>query len=301
MNQHPGYFKLGLFVILSLGLIVIFLIILGAGNFLKKEFMAETCFDESVQGLDVGSKVKYKGIHIGTVKSISNPAAVYARPSHYVLVTFSLSETAFLGEIGPTQALRFKKAVTKGLQIKLASSGITGGSYLETDYYPDPPPPMEIPWEPRHVYIPSRQSNIMALEESITRFARALEAADLPRIFAGIQTLVDGLNQKTKELDLATLSSESIELMKELQATNEKLSRVMDGIKAQPTLNHLEQAAQNIEELTRINADALTRTLNNFHLASEHLKQLIRELKIYPGRLFLEKPPPSPLDPGRKK
>ena len=301
MNRHLDYFKLGLFVILSLGLIVLFLIILGAGEFLKKEFMAETCFDESVQGLNVGSKVKYKGIHIGTVKSISNPAAVYDMASHYVLVTFSLSENAFLGEIGPTQAHRFKKAVEKGLQIKLAASGITGGTYLEADYYNNPSPPLEIPWKPLHTYIPSHKSNILELGETITRFTRAIEAADLPQIFAGIQNLLDGLNQKTQDLDLATLNTETIELVTGLRATNEKLSRAVDGLKTKGTLKNLEEATQALEDLVRLNTDPLTRTLDNFHQASEHLKQLTRELKLYPGRLLLEEPPPAPLEPGRKR
>lgn len=47
-----------------------FIIILGAGN-LSKNLILETYFDESIQGLDVGSIVKFRGVKIGTVKEIT--------------------------------------------------------------------------------------------------------------------------------------------------------------------------------------------------------------------------------------
>jgi len=50
MTQKANFFKLGLFVIIAFGLGAAFLIIFGAGQFFKKELLAETCFNESVQG-----------------------------------------------------------------------------------------------------------------------------------------------------------------------------------------------------------------------------------------------------------
>ena len=67
MTQKTNYFKLGLFVILAFALTAAMLIALGAGQFLKTETLAETYFNESVQGLNIGSEVKYKGVIIGAV------------------------------------------------------------------------------------------------------------------------------------------------------------------------------------------------------------------------------------------
>ena len=55
---------------------------LGAGNVFKRTVTIETYFDESVQGLDVGSAVKYRGVQIGRVTRIGFtcdpvPAATY--------------------------------------------------------------------------------------------------------------------------------------------------------------------------------------------------------------------------------
>ena len=57
MTRKANFFKLGLFVIIAFVLFAAFLIAFGAGEFMKKELIAETYFDESVQGLDIGSEV----------------------------------------------------------------------------------------------------------------------------------------------------------------------------------------------------------------------------------------------------
>ena len=122
MTQQANFFKLGLFVIIAIGLGAAFLIAFGAGEFFKKETLGETCFDESVQGLDIGSEVKYKGVKIGTVKAITTPAKLYHIQSNYVLVTFSLSDDCYVGQTGETSTIRIQKAIAEGLSVHLASS-----------------------------------------------------------------------------------------------------------------------------------------------------------------------------------
>ena len=71
MRQRMNYYKIGLFVISSIFIVSVFIIILGAGNLFQKNLILETYFDESIQGLDVGSIVKFRGVKIGTVKEIT--------------------------------------------------------------------------------------------------------------------------------------------------------------------------------------------------------------------------------------
>ena len=66
-----NYFKIGLFVLAAVVLLVILLIALGAGNFGSKKIYFETYFDESVQGLSSGSTVHFRGFPIGKVERIS--------------------------------------------------------------------------------------------------------------------------------------------------------------------------------------------------------------------------------------
>src|SRR6476659_10571737 len=71
MSQKANYFKLGLFVIGGIVAGVLVLVIIGTGRWFERRVIIETYFKESVQGLDIGSKLKYRGVTIGEVTRIS--------------------------------------------------------------------------------------------------------------------------------------------------------------------------------------------------------------------------------------
>src|SRR5207244_4191739 len=66
-----NHWKLGLFVLLAVGTMLGALFWLGARRFRRESFPAISYFDESVQGLDVGSPVKFRGVTVGTVTDIT--------------------------------------------------------------------------------------------------------------------------------------------------------------------------------------------------------------------------------------
>src|SRR3982751_6964319 len=71
MSQRANFFKLGLFVIGAIVAGVAVLLIIGTGRWFTPRVKMETYFNESVQGLDIGSKMKYRGVVIGEVTRIS--------------------------------------------------------------------------------------------------------------------------------------------------------------------------------------------------------------------------------------
>ena len=70
MSGQANFFKIGLFVIGAAVALVFLLVLLGAGRLFQSKIVMETYFNESVQGLELGSKVKYRGVIVGEVKSI---------------------------------------------------------------------------------------------------------------------------------------------------------------------------------------------------------------------------------------
>ena len=52
-QKKDNYFRLGLFVLTGIGLLIIMTLILGAGNFNKKTTIVETYVTGSVTGLEV--------------------------------------------------------------------------------------------------------------------------------------------------------------------------------------------------------------------------------------------------------
>ncbi len=324
MSQKPDFFKLGLFVIIAFGLGAAFLIVFGAGRFFHREILAETCFNESVQGLSTGSEVKYKGIKIGTVKSITSAARVYHVQSDYVLVVIALEDGICLGQTGKSTEQRVHRAIENGLVVQLAFKGLTGSAYLETDYLPqntgDQP---VLSWKPRNIYIPSRRSNMKQFGDSVNQILDNLAAINLQAMTKDIASLLKTLNHKAESFDIGKISKLTASLLEELKKTDIKINSILEspgavkladdarasfkGIRTiidasgTPLINAIkdfQQAARKtgalasgIENLTWLNADRIKNILENLETTSENLKQLSQDIRRYPGRLLFEKPP----------
>src|SRR5918992_3542296 len=90
-----GYFKIGLFVISAILIGISGVIALGLGSIFQKKNLSETYIEESVQGLDVGSPVKFRGVSIGKVEQITLTSVEYRTRHRYVLVRFDISPDIF--------------------------------------------------------------------------------------------------------------------------------------------------------------------------------------------------------------
>lgn len=353
MGDKANYFKLGLFVIIALALGTLALAMLGAGEFLKQEFLVETCFDESVQGLDVGSSVKYKGIEIGKVKTITSAAGIYQARTDYVLVIISLTQETRLGQTGSTIQDRIANAIKDGLTIRLALQGLTGTAYLETDYTGNGKEiRLSIPWKPIHPYIPSEPNKITQLGESLDRILKNLDAINLQGMAFDLSDLMVLISGKIKDVNMKAISRESEALLREIRTTNGKLEIFLDSEKTEKLftraqaaltefqalihdaapplqtalegfkttsvttsrlvakldknldsrladlreelegiLKNLNQTTQTINDLVWVNSGNIDDTIQNLKTTSENLRQMSYDIKRYPARLLLEKPP----------
>src|SRR5574342_1297040 len=70
MNKKISPTLMGAFVVGALALLVIAIIALGSGRLFRKTYEFVLFFQGSVNGLNVGAPVKYKGVEIGSVTDI---------------------------------------------------------------------------------------------------------------------------------------------------------------------------------------------------------------------------------------
>jgi phospholipid/cholesterol/gamma-HCH transport system substrate-binding protein len=168
-----NHWKLGLFVVAGIGAVIGVLFWIGAQRFRREAFDAVAYFDESVQGLDVGSPVKFRGVTLGTVANITiapDHRLVQVTSDIYVDAVRSLG----LGE-GKPDPQSGRPFMPEDLRIQLAAAGITGVRFLEVDFfdpqrYPPPPLPFAPPWN----YVPSAPSTLRSLEQAALEFANRL-------------------------------------------------------------------------------------------------------------------------------
>ena len=161
MSAQSRYFKIGLFILAGGALLVAGLLFLGADSMFRPRVYLETYVDGTVQGIDVGSPVKFRGVQIGRVSRVDFCFNEYGpNPGEgrldYVYIEMEVNKQVFRGMFDAGVGTMIGQAVDQGLRVMLQPQGITGLNFAELNYVDRaPPPPLEIWWTPRHPYIPS--------------------------------------------------------------------------------------------------------------------------------------------------
>lgn len=190
------YLRVGALVLAGAALAIGFTLFLTANRLGSRGTAYETYLRESVQGLEVGAPVRYRGVAIGRVTEIGLVSAAYERPEmtaltapfQLVLVRFVVDSTR-IGEMPP-----IAESVKLGLRVRLAAQGITGVNYLEADFV-DPgryrlsPPP----WEPRDPYIPSIPSTVSQVTTAAETLLQKLQDVDVAGLVSGLGGLIGDL------------------------------------------------------------------------------------------------------------
>jgi ABC-type transporter Mla subunit MlaD len=261
MSAQANFFKIGLFVIGATISLAALLVMLGAGKLFQSKIVMETYFNESVQGLELGSKVKYRGVIVGEVKSIGFTYTRYQQDKpmadrlRYVMVEATILPRLIGGRSGAGDLSRIDTAmgeIEKGLRVRLAPQGITGTNYLEIDYVDSKTNPvLPISWGPDNLYIPSARSTVTQFVTSAAEVVEHLRKLDLEGTLANLNKLLVTTNDRVDAVDTKELSrsanrvlgkietkldqlpidqmgKDGAALLAELRTTNQKLSVILD-------------------------------------------------------------------------
>jgi phospholipid/cholesterol/gamma-HCH transport system substrate-binding protein len=237
MSAQANYFKIGLFVVIALVIGVVSILALGAGSFFQKKVFIETYFVESVQGLEVGSDLKFRGVPIGKTTEITLVGKEYNTDRQYVLIRAALFPDMFRITCTPTSGSDLKEQVEKGLRIRLSFQGLTGAAHLEMDYMnPKRYPPLPIDWKPKYCYIPSAPSTIQRFSVAADRILKNLESLDFNTIAKNLNTSLKDLSRTLSQTNLEKVSDQAQALLSELRETNRQVDDLLKNPKIKTLL-----------------------------------------------------------------
>ena len=323
MARRNSSFMIGLFVTVGLVIGVAAIIWVGASTYFEKGSLFVTYFDESVQGLQVDSRVKYRGVDIGKVQSIG-----VAPDRKLVEVVMKINLDVETGENIVTQ---------------LRAAGITGIVFIELDRRgPEtpvltPPRGMETPYP----VIASQTSQGKQILASVDQIMAKIEHLDLKGIseqlkqtlhatetfltgkqMTSVLTKVDAtagsLDRGLKRIDRILEQGKVEEILEEtkqgigdarqgLQETRqgiresretiaharELVAALKDEIKNLKAAETAEKAGRLIEGLDRrtrgMSAD-VERTTDEIRQAVDSLKLLLDRLHANPSDLIFSRP-----------
>ncbi len=209
MSAKANYFKIGLFVIVAVILLIAAVIFWGASALRQKKYLIETYTAESVKGLTSGSLVYYQGLQIGSVDSIGTAPLFYnvkldSEYAKYLIIRIKLTHEQITSRKDIDQF--FKDLVKQGYCFQLKSSPLTGVAYLEASVYEDRKnPPEWTAWKPAYPYVPSVPSLMSTLADSAETVFKKLAALDVQSLLDSTQALMENLNKAVTDLQVTAL------------------------------------------------------------------------------------------------
>jgi paraquat-inducible protein B len=263
MDARPHYFRIGMFVLVAVALIVVAVILFGAGLFAKNRLYIESYFADSITGLSVGSPLEFRGVRIGQVEHIGFVGSAYpldpntaagARFASCVRVVSGVLRSKLPEPDYPQVEALLARMVNQGLRVRVSSNILTQQAYLEVNFLdPDRFPVEPLPWTPEHPVIPSAPGELTTIKDSIDRILGQLQAIDAKGLATSLERVFTSLNTAITEADLAQLSKDARGV---LQVSREKIDALqMDKINAgaQQFLASLNQAVAeaNVPQLSR--------------------------------------------------
>jgi phospholipid/cholesterol/gamma-HCH transport system substrate-binding protein len=306
MTAPANHWKLGLFVVVSVLLGLGALLVLGARSMHDETINYTTFFDESVQGLDVGSPVKFRGVTIGNVSRIN-----IADDRRHVEVGCDLivSEITRLG-LGVDKGQATKIAIPEDLRMQLASAGITGVKFMQIDFFPvaDNPPP-ELPFAVPDRYIPAAVSVMKNIEDSIVRAVNRIpeateqallimkkigalldqvEERKMPEQAEGAliraNTVLARLDSTLAELELDELSLNAVESLANINVVALKLNVLIDRVGAKDGVyQSVERASNALGDVARGSGGLgveMQQTLRSVQDAATSIQRLTDALEL---------------------
>lgn len=303
LSGKTSRFLIGLFVIGGTLIGVGAIVWVGASKYFQKGTTYVTFFDESVQGLQVDSSVKYRGVDVGRVERIR------------VAPDYKLVEVVM--------KINLEGDLQENTVSQLRTAGITGIVFIELDRKSadevDHSPAIDFAAE--YPIIPSRPSELRQILSGVDEVIQNIKQVD----FGGLSTQFKAVGKATENL-LTGKKMNSI--MANLEATSASMERTLsriDGVVATGTIEELlESTKVTLREAQTLIADAhkevnalklaetsekannlvegldrrsraitteLRVTSENLQQASESLQNLLDRLTTTPSDLIFSAPP----------
>jgi phospholipid/cholesterol/gamma-HCH transport system substrate-binding protein len=315
MAAPTNYYKLGLFVVVGFVGALVAAIVFGAASMRKETVRYHTYFNESVQGLELGSAVKFRGVTVGNV------SAIEIAPDHRhvdVISDLDVSDIKRLGltELGGDVRHKARFSIPPDLRAQLGSQGITGVKFVAIDFFDvasTPPPPL--PFATPERYIPAAPSMMKNLEDTITKAMERLPVmvdavvlimARVDRLLATLEKedvsgkigstmgnadqVLKTMNETLRRIDKANLGEKTAVTIEEVHVTVTKLSKILDRLDGEKgLLASAQSATEAFGELGRNGHGTqhdLDTTLRDMSEAAEAIRSLVQAVERDPDMLL---------------
>jgi len=325
MSKKANPTTIGLFIVIGLTLGACGLLLFSSSRLFSQTAEVILYFNESLNGLNQGAPVKYRGVTIGSVKRVminfNQATNDYAMP-----VIIEVQKDLLQERLGDTSIVFsksvFEERVNAGLRGSLQSESlVTGVLYVGIQPDPNAPPAvyhqleklyLELPTEPTQIQ--QLMSNLASLDikslenklnSLLSRLDTAVGELKLGEINRGVTNVLAELSRIVDSPSITNLVTSAHSAIEEYRQLAKNLNGKIDPLAAgvtntlaqvDQTLLQLRGGVQNLRDLLAPDSslrNELTLALEHIAGAAESISALTEFLQSHPNALITGRQVPS--------
>jgi paraquat-inducible protein B len=319
MSKKANPTSIGLFIVTGVALGVIGLLTFSSSKLFSVTRTGIVYFDESLNGLNEGAPVKFRGVTIGSVKRVmvrfNQATNDYAMP-----VIIELEERLIKERLGQPEEVFSEQAlerrIQRGLRASLQTESlVTGVLYVDIRPNRNAPPAVfhqlkkiypELPSEPTQIQqmfnhlatldIKGIETNLNAL---LSKLDTTISSLQMAQISQGITNLLGSLDKLASSPDITNDLAAVRTTLEQYRLLGQKLNTRIDPLadsltnslaEASRALGQIRGAAENFRSLLSPDSpmrNDLDLALQQMATAGQSLSELVDFLKRHPNALLV--------------
>ena len=291
MSKKINTTSIGLFIVTGVALGVAGLLLFSSSKMFSKTSHLIVYFDNSLNGLNEGAPVKFRGVTIGSVKRVmvrfNQATNDYAMP-----VILEIEEKLVRRRLRDTSGELFTQHTTEerskaGLRASLQTESlVTGLLYVDCRFNPHAPPPVFHQLEKIYPELAAEPTRIQQLFEN-------LASLDIKSLQTNLNGLITRLDTTVGELKMADLNAGVTNLLASVNRVVTD-SDITNGLAAlRPTLDQYRELGARVTSRIDPLSDSITNSLAQANRALAQLRGAGENLK---SMLAPDAPLPNNLD-----
>jgi ABC-type transporter Mla subunit MlaD len=275
MSTEAKKFRVGVFSIGALVLGVGGLIWIGASRIFEENVPFVTYFSESVQGLDPGSSVKYRGVPAGRVAKIS------IAPDGNLIEVLMDVKPEFVWYLVNDQSLR----------TQLQLSGITGLRYVEIEKrsgaaLEEMP---KLNFQPEYQLVPSTRSDFKAIQSALGDIYNKIMSVDIEGITGDARAALQSVNRVMTDPRIDSMIGNFKTTSETTSKVATNVEKMTNGVTLAPAVDNATRATEEARALfANLNGETrrqLGEAAEQFNRLAESAQQVVVGLQLTIDRL----------------
>jgi paraquat-inducible protein B len=308
MGKRANPTVIGVFVLGAIALTVLGVVTFGSGSFFRRTHPFVLNFPGSVNGLDKGAAVKFRGVQIGTVADIRLRLPGQQGDARIpVLIEVDQDKVTELGATGVRLDDRasVRAAIGRGLRGRLQlQSIITGVLYVDLDIVPGSPLQLVLPEDSSYDEIPTLPTPLEQATATVQDILARLSRIDFEVFGKSMAEAVEGVNRLVNSPDLQGAVVAAREALGAVRGAvtelRPRVGNLVTGLQgttddARATLQRLDGALENLRMLVDARAPLaqdMMRTLQELADAARAVRELADYLDRNPRAVLTGRPTP---------